>query len=542
VTGAVTYTPNPNFNGTDSFTYNICDTGMPVFCDTATVTVTVTPVNDQMVANDDIGTTDQSTPIVIDVVANDTDIDGNVDPTSVTIVTQPTQGTVSVDPITGNVTYTPNPDACGTDSFVYNVCDDGTPLPATCDQATVTITINDTQAPTIANCPTNIALTNDPGVCGAVVSWAPLLITDNCDTSLNIVQTHYSGQVFPIGVTTVSYTVTDDAGNVSVCSFNIEVSDDEAPVPVNCPSNINSCSELISWTPPTFNDNCTNNLTITSNYSPGSMFPVGSTTVIYTATDSAGNTGTCSFVVTRSAITIVPVFTNISCNGTDDGTATVIVNDAVAPLSFDWGTAGTDSLLTNLAPGNYTVTVTDAIGCSDTATITITDPEVLNLELVKTVPGNCSLADGSAEVIATGGNEPYTYTWSNQQTGPVISFVEAGVYGVTVVDANGCTDTLSVNIKCDFGKIPQLVTPNDDGHNDKWVIPGIEAYPESMVEIYNRWGNLVYRATPYQNDWDGYSMGLLTIGNGRLPAGTYFYVIRFTKDSDIISGYLELQY
>ena len=403
------------------------------------------------------------------------------------------------------------------------------------------VTVVDDELPVVSACPSDIAVSNDAGQCSAVVTWTPPTATDNCGNVL-ISASHAPGDVFPVGTTTVTYTFTDNAGNVSVCTFDVLVSDDEAPVSVACPADINSCEELIIWTPPTFTDNCTNNMTVTSNFSPGSNFPVGSTTVVYTATDAAGNSTTCSFVVTRSAITIVPVFTNVTCNGANDGTATVIVNDAIAPLTFDWGTAGSDSLLTGLAPGDYTVTVTDAIGCSATATVTITEPEVLNLELVKIIPGKCGLGDGSAEVIALGGTEPYTYTWSNQQSGPVISFVEAGVYGVTVVDANGCSDTLSVNINCNFAEIPQLVTPNGDGHNDVWFIPGINAYPEARVELYNRWGAKIFDASPYQNNWDGYSSGMATIGKDRLPAGTYFYVIQLTKDSDILTGYIELQY
>ncbi len=75
------------------------------------------------------------------MTANDSDLDGNIDPTSVTITSDPSNGSVSVDPVTGEITYTPNDDFNGTDSYSYQVCDDGTPLPAQCDTATVTITV-----------------------------------------------------------------------------------------------------------------------------------------------------------------------------------------------------------------------------------------------------------------------------------------------------------------------------------------------------------------------------------------------------------------
>ncbi len=66
MTGEVTYTPDADFNGSDSFTYEVCDTGTPVLCDTATVTVDVGVVNDAPVANDDAATTDEDTPVTID--------------------------------------------------------------------------------------------------------------------------------------------------------------------------------------------------------------------------------------------------------------------------------------------------------------------------------------------------------------------------------------------------------------------------------------------------------------------------------------------
>jgi CshA-type fibril repeat protein len=124
VSGDVTYTPNPDFAGpTDSFEYTVQDNDGLVSAPAA-VNITVNAVNDAPVANVDTGTVDEDGSVVIDVTANDTDLDGTIDPTSVVITTQPANGTLSVDPITGDVTYTPNPDFAGpTDSFEYTVQD-----------------------------------------------------------------------------------------------------------------------------------------------------------------------------------------------------------------------------------------------------------------------------------------------------------------------------------------------------------------------------------------------------------------------------------
>lgn len=73
--------------------------------------------------------------------------------------------------------------------------------------------------------------------------------------------------------------------------------------------------------------------------------------------------------------------------------------------------------------------------------------------------------------------------------------------------------------------IPQGFSPNNDGINDLFVIRGINNYPNNYIEIYNRWGVKVFEASPYQNNWDGKSQNTLSVGNGDLPIGTYFYVL-----------------
>ena len=148
LTGEVTYTPDPEFNGTDSFEYSICDSGMPSTCDTALVTITIDSVNDPPIAIDDAETTDEDVPTVIDVLNNDSDSDGTLDPGSVAVVNGPSNGTISIDPTTGEITYTPDPNFNGTDTFEYVVCDNGAPV--LCDTAMVTMTVDPVDDPVLA--------------------------------------------------------------------------------------------------------------------------------------------------------------------------------------------------------------------------------------------------------------------------------------------------------------------------------------------------------------------------------------------------------
>ncbi len=139
--GRVTYTPEADFAGTDSFTYTVTDgTGLG---DSALVTVTVTPVNDTPVAGDDTTVTDEDTPVVVDVLADDTDPDG--DALVVAGLGDPAHGTVTVG-ADGRVTYTPEADFAGTDSFTYTVTD---PAGAS-DEATVTVTVRPVNDPPVA--------------------------------------------------------------------------------------------------------------------------------------------------------------------------------------------------------------------------------------------------------------------------------------------------------------------------------------------------------------------------------------------------------
>ena len=137
-TGAITYTADASYIGTDTFTYEICDS--TDLCDRATVTINVTapPITPAPpVAEDNDVSTVEGEPIVIDVLGNDTDLDGDLDPTSVSIIDGPQHGTVEVDPDTGEISYTPDPDYTGTDTFTYQICD----LDGNCDTATVTVTV-----------------------------------------------------------------------------------------------------------------------------------------------------------------------------------------------------------------------------------------------------------------------------------------------------------------------------------------------------------------------------------------------------------------
>ena len=88
--------------------------------------------------------------------------------------------------------------------------------------------------------------------------------------------------------------------------------------------------------------------------------------------------------------------------------------------------------------------------------------------------------------------------------------------------------------------IPQGFSPNGDGTNDVFFIRGLEIYPNNTFLVYNRWGNKLFEASPYQNNWDGRSTSGLRVGGDALPVGTYFYVFDPGDGSAVIKGTIYL--
>jgi len=136
--GFYSYTPNPDFFGSDTFEYEMCDDGNPVLCDIASVTIDVAPINDAPVTAPDTLSVFADASIQDNVLLNDSDIENDGLTATTTPIIAPSNGTLIIQP-NGNIDYTPNPGFIGTDSFDYEVCDDGTP--SQCNTETVIILI-----------------------------------------------------------------------------------------------------------------------------------------------------------------------------------------------------------------------------------------------------------------------------------------------------------------------------------------------------------------------------------------------------------------
>ncbi len=239
--------------------------------------------------------------------------------------------------------------------------------------------------------------------------------------------------------------------------------------------------------------------------------------------------------------------TNIDCAGNQNGSISVTASGGTPPYQYLWNNGATTATITGLAAGTYHVTVTDENNCSYSLEQHITEPqEMLIMDIVvrDVVCKEDSL--GSIDYTITGGVPPYEYLWNNGKTTRGLYNMPGGFYEVTIRDMNGCETFQEFEIgyeveDCEL-RVPNGISMNDSGFNDRWIINGLFRYPNNKAQVFNRWGTLVYEASPYNNDWDGKpNRGrIMTESDGRLPSGTYYYIIQLEPGLEPLSGYLYL--
>ncbi|MEW6468474.1 MAG: gliding motility-associated C-terminal domain-containing protein [Bacteroidota bacterium] len=166
-------------------------------------------------------------------------------------------------------------------------------------------------------------------------------------------------------------------------------------------------------------------------------------------TDANGCTTSVTFAVTQPpAIAFSQAVINDPlCNGDCNGSITVIPSGGTLPFSYNWSTGASTPGVSGLCAGTYTVTVTDANGCTAQQIITLTDPPAITLSNTVT-PSSCNtVPDGSIDITVGGGSAPYTYSWSNGATTQDLTNVLSGTYTVIITDANNCSvsDTITLN-------------------------------------------------------------------------------------------------
>ena len=200
---------------------------------------------------------------------------------------------------------------------------------------------------------------------------------------------------------------------------------------------------------------------------------------------------------------------NVLCNGASTGSATVQASGGTAPYSYAWSPGGNGATQTGLAADSYSVTATDAEGCTGTTTVLITQPTPLIASIAGTTPVTCAGNDGTATASGSGGTGTLSYAWSpiggNAATATGLS---AGSYTVTVTDANGCTAQATAVIGTIAGPTIQGVST---------TLSGCDASTGSIT--VNAMG------TGLQYSIDGGTTNQASATFAGLGAGTYFVTV-----------------
>ena len=226
----------------------------------------------------------------------------------------------------------------------------------------------------------------------------------------------------------------------------------------------------------------------------------------------------------------VYVRNDVRCYSDSTGTILLDVEGGTQPYSYVWSHGDNVQNATHLPIGFYSVSITDAMGCKNQFdSILIMQPNPLVIDSI-TKPISCSLLnDAMIAVYPEGGYGFYQYLWSDNSTSDSLIDLAPGNYSVTITDENGCTHvsnyTIAVNPEICW-EIWTSFSPDGDGVNDKWNIRWSSLYPEMIIQIFNRWGALVYENKGAFDGWDG------TGKSGKLlPSETYYYVINLNDGS-----------
>ncbi|WP_422049928.1 beta strand repeat-containing protein [Shimia sp.] len=538
--GSVTYTPNANFNGSDSFTYQISDGNGGT--DSGSVSVNIAPVNDAPIAVNDATTTNEDTAVVINLLANDTDLDG--DSLTISNIGPASNGTV-VDSGNGTVTYTPVANYNGPDAFTYTLSDGkgGT------DTASVSIlvnAVNDDPSAAGDSASTNedqsvtVDVTgNDSDPDGDSLTLQSVTQGGFGTVAIDAGQVTYTPDANANGQDTFTYTVVDGNGGTSTATVTIDVIPyNDAPValadsfitPFETPVNI-ATSDLIANDTDVENDALSvaavanpvgGTVALSGNtvtFTPATGF-TGAASFEYTVADGFGGTdvGTVSVAVGANA---PPVAVNDTASTAEDTAVSIAVLSNDSDLDGDTlsitsiGSASDGTVTDN---GNGTVTYTpglnfngqdtftyslaDGNGGTATATVTINVSAVndapvaandglttaedtpVSIDLLindSDLDGDtvsvASIGDASNGAVVDNGDGTATYT-------PAANFNGADSFSYTIADGNGGSDTATVSI---------TVTPVNDA--PVAVNDAVTTNEDTAVTI-----NLISNDTDAEND------------------------------------------
>ena len=504
-------------------------------------------------------TVEDTTPPTFSVPANIT-IECDVDATDVTL--------------TGDVTDESDNCAIGlnaifTDSIADGTCPSASIITRTwsltddCDNTTTfvqTITVQDTTAPTFT-VPADIIVECDVDVTDVTITGDVTDETDNCAADLEAIFTDSSveGSCPNESVITRTWTLTDDCDNTTTFVQIITVQDTTAPSFIETlPADSNAeCNAVPTAETLTATDNCgTAEVTFEEEITNGLC--VGDYIIerTWTATDSCGNESVHTQLITvqdttaPTLLSTYDAFVTVACDDIPDVPSLVFEDSCSSDIDVVFNEESTQT--NNFEDYNVirTWTVTDDCGNQALFTQNIT-VEVTNV-IYANDTNRCILDTEFDLFDLLSGDFSMDGTWSVVSGDATIngsffdpSSAEIGVYTFMYTISEGpCPTEKEVNVTLDddcvvlaCGEddvvISKTVTANGDAYNEFFTITGVEDCEFTIeLQIFNRWGARIYNSNNYKNDWNGNAHSSSVGGSGKVPTGTYYYIVNL-KDSGI---------
>jgi len=512
----VTYTPIPNSNGQDSFTYTISD-GSGGMAE-ATVTVDVTPVNDAPTANDDTAATTEDTAVTVNTLVNDIDIEG--DALSITSSTQGSSGTTTVN-LDGTITYTPSGNFNGQDSFTYTISD-GNGGMAT---ATVTVDITATNDAPVANDDTaatteDTAVTVNTLVNDIDIEGDALSITSSTQGSSGTTTVNLDGTITyaPIpnsnGQDSFTYTISDGNGGVATATVDVDVTPvNDAPVANGDTAATTEDTAVTVNVVSNDNDIDNDPLSVVSvtQGSSGSVMVNADNTVTYTPIPNSNGQDSFTYTISDGSggmaeatvtVDVTPVNDAPTANGdtppivTEDNAITISVlandndidNDPLSVVSVTQGSSG--SVMVN-ADNTVTYTPASNFNGQDSFSYTISD-------------GNGGMATATVTVDITATNDA-----------PVAN-------GDSAIAA----EDIFINI--------DVITNDEDADNDPLSVVSVTQGSNGAVTL-NADGTVTYNPMPNFNGQDSFTY-TISDGSGGMAEATVTVDVIPVNDTPLANG------